>query len=105
METAETAVCLVMKAVLLSGRWAGRTRRLGLEQAAKAAGEGAKAQVDNVMLRDTVEFLSDRLACAERRLQAAHIRKPYSLAERLHILWCIQYFGIPRRQIPKHFGV
>jgi putative transposase len=89
----------------LSGRWAGRTRRLGLEQAAKAAGEGAKAQVDNVMLRDTVEFLSDRLACAERRLQAAHIRKPYSLAERLHILWCIQYFGIPRRQIPKHFGV
>jgi putative transposase len=105
VETAETAVCLVMKAVLLSGRWAGRTRRLGLEQAAKAAGEGAKAQVDNVMLRDTVEFLSDRLACAERRLQAAHIRKPYSLAERLHILWCIQYFGIPRRQIPKHFGV
>ena len=105
METAETAVCLVMKAVLLSGRWAGRTRRLGLEQAAKAAGEGAKAQVDNVMLRDTVEFLSDRLACAERRLQAAHIRTPYSLAERLHILWCIEYFGIPRRQIPKCFGV
>jgi transposase len=57
------------------------------------------------MLRDTVEFLIERLACVERRLQAAHIRKPYSLAERLHILWCVEYFGIPRRQIPKHFGV
>ena len=56
-------------------------------------------QAENVMLRDTVEFLGERLACAERRLQAAHIRKPYSLAERLHILWCIEYFGIPRRQI------
>ncbi len=85
MEAAETAVCLVMKAMLLSGRWAGRSRRLGLEQAAKAAGEGAEVQADNVMLRDTIEFLGERLACAERRLQAAHIRTPYSLAERLHI--------------------
>jgi len=57
------------------------------------------------MLRDTIEFLVERLACAERRLMGAHIRKPYSLAERLHILWCIEYFGIPRRQVPKCFGV
>ena len=105
MEGAGTAVCLVMKAVLLSGRWAGRTRRLGLEQAAKASGDGAEVQAENAMLRDTIELLVERLACAERRLKAAHIREPYSLAERLHILWCIEYFGIPRRQIPKCFGV
>ncbi len=105
MEAAETAVCLVMKSVLLSGRWAGRTRRLGLEQAARAADDGAQMQADNVMLRDTIEFLLERLACAQRRLQAAHLRKPYSLREQLHILWCVEYFGIPRRQIPKHFGV
>ena len=85
MEAAETAVCLVMKAMLLSGRWAGRSRRLGLEQAAKAAGDGAKARAENALLRDTIGFLGERLACAERRLQAAHIRPPYSLAERLHI--------------------
>jgi len=105
VEGAGTAVCLVMKAVLLSGRWAGRTRRLGLEQAAKASGDGAEVQAENAMLRDTIELLVERLACAERRLKAAHIREPYSLAERLHILWCIEYFGIPRRQIPKCFGV
>lgn len=103
MEAAGPAVCLVMKAVLLRGRWAGRTRRLGLEQAAKASGDGA--QPENVMLRDTIELLVERLACAERRLKAGHLRTPYSLAERLHILWCIEYFGISRRQIPKHFGV
>ena len=90
MEAAETSVCLVMKAVLLSARWAGRTRRLGLEQAARAAGDVADPQAENILLRDTVEFLSERLACAERRLKAAKIRKPYSLAERLHILWCIE---------------
>jgi len=94
-----------MKAVLLSGRWAGRSRRLGLEQAAKASADGAEVQAENVMLRDTVEFLGERLACAERRLKAANIRMPYSLAERLHILWCLEYFGMQRRQIPKCFGV
>jgi len=94
-----------MKAVLLSACWAGRSRRLALEQAAKAASDGAETQAENVLLRDSIELLGERLACAERRLKAAGIRKPYSLAERLHILWCIEYFGLSRRQIPKHFGV
>jgi transposase len=105
MEAAGTSVCLVIKAVLLSARWAGRSRRLALAQAAKAADDGAGAEADNVMLRDTIELLVEQLACAQRRLKAANIRVPYSPAERLHILWCIHYFGIPRRQIPKHFGV
>jgi len=105
VETAGTSVCLVMKAVLLSARWAGRTRQLGLEQAASASGDRAEVLAENVTLRDAVEFLRERLACAERRLKAAHIRRPYSPAERLHILWCIEYFGIPRQQIPKCLGV
>ncbi len=105
MQAAGTSVCLVMKAVLLSARWAGRTRQLGLEQAAGASGDSAELLAENVTLRDAVEFLTERLACAERRLKAAHIRRSYSPAERLHILWCIEYFGIPRRQIPKCLGV
>jgi putative transposase len=94
-----------MKAVLLSARWAGRSRRLGLEQAAQASGDVAEVRAENVVLRDTVEFLVERLACAERRLKAASIRKRYSLTERLHILWCVEYFGIPRRRIPDYLGV
>jgi putative transposase len=94
-----------MKAVLLSARWAGRRRRLALAQAAKAGDDGAAAQAENVVLRGTIELLTEQLSCARRRLKAANIRMPYSPAERLHILWCIEYFGIPRRQIPKCFGV
>ena len=71
MEAAGTSVCLMMKAVLLSARWAGRSRRLGLEQA-------AESELENVALRDRVEFLTEQLACAQRRLKAAGIRKPYS---------------------------
>jgi hypothetical protein len=36
-----------MKAVLLSARWAGRRRRLGLEQEAKTSGDGAQVQAEN----------------------------------------------------------
>jgi len=105
VEAVGTSVCLVMKAVLLSAHWAGRARGLGVEQAASASGDSAELLAENVVLRDTVEFLTERLACAERCLKAANTRTPYSLAERLHILWRIEYFGIPRRQIPKCLGV
>jgi len=57
------------------------------------------------MRRDTIELLVGQLACAQRRLRAANIRMPYSSKERLHILWCIHYFGIARRQVLRYFGV
>ena len=52
MEAAGTSVCLMVKAVLLSARWAGRSRQLGLEQAAKAAGDGAETHAQRPV-RDT----------------------------------------------------
>jgi hypothetical protein len=61
-------------------------RRLGLAQAAKAAGDGVEVQADNVMLRDTIGLLVEQLNGAHRRLKAAHIRIPYLPGERLHIL-------------------
>jgi len=105
VEAAGTSICLVVKAVPLGACWAGRSRRLGLEQAAKAAGDGAEVQAENVMLRDTIELLVEQLGCTRRRLKAANLRTPYSLAERLHILWCVEYSGVPRRQIPRCLGV
>jgi hypothetical protein len=102
MAAAGTPICLVMKAVLPSARWAGRSQRPGMEQATKDSGDVAEVKAENVVFRDTVEFLTKWLACAERRLKAATTRMPCSPAERLHILWCIEHFGIPRRrQIPK----
>lgn len=105
MEAAETALCLVMKAVLLGARWAGCRRRLCLAEAAKTAGEMAEFRAENVRLRDTIELQAEQIVHLRRRLRRANVRLPYSLAERLRILWCVEYFRIPRRQIPKHFGV
>jgi len=105
VEAAETAVCLVVKAVVLSARWAARRRRLCLEDSANLPGELAELRAENVALRDTLELQGEQIAHLRRRLRQANVRMPYSLSERLRILWCVEYFGIPRRQIPKCFGV
>jgi hypothetical protein len=74
VEAAGTSVRLVMKALLLSARWAERRRRLGLEQAARASADSARVLAENLVLPDRVEFLTEQLACAQRRLQAANLR-------------------------------
>jgi len=105
MEATGTAVCLVMKAVVLGARWAGWRRRLCLAEAAKAGGELVQLQAENVRLRDTIELQAEQIAHLRRRLRQANVKLPYSLAERLRILWCVEYFRMPRRRIPEHFGV
>ena len=105
MEAAETAVCLVVKAVVLGARWAARRRRLCFEELADLSGELGQLRAENVALRDTLELQAEQIAHLRRRLRQANVRLPYSPAERLRILWCVEYFGIPRRQIPEHFGV
>jgi len=105
VEAAETAVCLMVKAVVLGARWAGWRRRLCLAEAARAAGELAQLQAENLRLRDTAELQAEQIAHLRRRLRQANVRLAYSLAERLRILWCVEYFRIPRRRIADHFGV
>ena len=63
MEAAGTSICVAMKAVLLSGRWAGWARLLGLEQQGREcqAAELAQAalalagEVDRVSAHGTVD--------------------------------------------------
>ena len=45
--------------------WAWSKRR-------EASGAGAQVHAENAILRDTIEFLIERLACAERRPKAPH---------------------------------
>jgi len=73
VEAARTSVCLVMKAVLLSARWAGRVRQLGLEQAASASGDHAEVLAENVTLRP----------CGHREVHADDVRESRHLASRM----------------------
>lgn len=81
-------------------RRARRGRRLGLQLPTKALGDVAEVRAENVVLWDTLGLLIERPACAELRLKAANTGQRCSLAERLRILWCVEYLGIPSRGIP-----
>ena len=105
MEALGTSICLIFRSVLVSARWGKEYRRLCREQANSATGEVAQLRVENLEQRDIIELQADQIAVLQRRLKAARVRRPYSVGERLHILWCVEYYGIPRRQIPKRFGV
>jgi len=77
VEPAARSVSAAMKAVLLSARWEGWSRRLGLAKAASASDDSAQALAENLILRDRLEFLTERLACAQRRLKLASLsRRP-----------------------------
>ncbi len=105
METVTTPLCLIFRSVLMAARWARERRRLCLQQAAEPTEELGQLRTVHLRQQDIIEMQADQITALRRRLQAARIRRPYSLAERLHILWCAEYYGIPRRQLPKHFGV
>ncbi len=41
-----------------------------------------------------------------RKHVGKHARSPpYILAERLHVLWFMEYFQLPRRRVSEYFGI
>ena len=102
MDALGTSICLLFRSILLSARWAKQYRQLCCEQAKNATGEAAGLVAENLEQRDVIELQADTITLLQRRLKRAGIRRSYSVAERLHILWCAEYYGSPRRQLPRH---
>ena len=94
-EIAITATALLVKAAVLSAKWAGAARRCGLERIA----DGDR-DAEILFLRERVAQLQLQVSILRKHL-GKHAKSPrYSLAERLHVLWFLEYFQIPRRQVP-----
>ena len=64
---AGAAVCLVVRAVLLSARWAGWRRQVCLASALSGPGEPAHLRAENLILRDRLEQQSEQIAHLRRR--------------------------------------
>jgi len=58
-----------------------------------------------MVLEDAVAFREARLEVLEKRLGEEKPRRPYPLLERLHILWLMEYYQIPKRRVKDTFGV
>jgi hypothetical protein len=78
----------LVRALIVSGRWAGRARRLALEQAALAADRNREAALAArvMVLEDLLEQRDAYISVLESRLGKERPRKPYPLMGRLRIM-------------------
>ena len=92
MEIYEASVSLMVRAMVVSVRWAARSRRLSLERACLPGNTGrvAKLEARVLALEDAVAFRDARLEVMEKRLGEDRPRRPYPLMERLRILWLME---------------
>ena len=107
MEVFPASVVLIIRALLVSARWAGRSRRSALEQLTVAAETSRVAQLEArvATLEDTLELRDAHIEVLESRLGSKRPRKPYPLMERIRIIWLMEYFQIPGRRLRETLGV
>jgi transposase InsO family protein len=84
-----------------------RTKALSLERACarSEAGRVAKLEARVILLEDALAFRDARPEVLERRLGEERPRRPYPLLDRLHLLWLIEYYQVPKRRVKETFGV
>jgi len=97
------AVTFIIKAALMAARFSGRVRKRSLKRLA-AMDTDAKAK-EILFLKDKVYQLRMRLSILQKQLSKRGKNPRYTVHERLLILWHIEAFQIPRRQVVKYFGI
>jgi transposase InsO family protein len=102
MEVISAAIPLILKSLWLSAKWAGLARVKAIKFILNHGGQTA-AEV--VFLRDRVAQLETELALARRQAEKTGEKPRYTLHERLLVLWYLEYFQVPKRQIKKRLGV
>jgi transposase InsO family protein len=97
------AVSLILKATLLAATWAGKVRQRGLKSIAKLPINEKDKEI--FFLRDQIYQLESRIKIFQKQVYSSSSNVRYTLKERLFILWHMEYFQIPRRQVKKTFGI
>jgi transposase len=107
MEVFPASVVLIIRALIVSARWAGRGRRRTLARLAAAAETSRVAQLEArvASLESALELREAHIEVLESRLGKERPRRPYPLMERLRIIWLMEYFRIPGRQLRETLGV
>jgi putative transposase len=103
LEILNTAVSLLIRAVLLAARFSGRVRQRSLKRlAARDVDTNAK---EILFLKDRVYQLEMQASILQKYLRKKGRKPRYSVRERLLILWHLEAFQIPRRKVFRHFGI
>ena len=102
-EELTTAGSLFIKATILAAKWAGATRRRALESLACMSIADKDRKI--VFLRDQNQQPRMQVSILQKNTSKKARSPRYTLAERLHVLWFMEAFQIPRRKVTDCLGI
>jgi putative transposase len=98
-----TAVSLLIRAVLLAARFSGRVRRRSLKRLATMDADAKGREI--LSLKDRVYQLEMQVSILQKHLRKKGRKPRYEVREKLLILWHIEAFQIPMRKVFRYFGI
>jgi len=97
------AVSLIVKAALLAARFSGRVRKRSLKRLAAMDADAKTKEI--LFLKDKVCQLKMQVSILQKQLNKRGKNPRYTVHERLLVLWHMEAFQIPRRQVVEYFGI
>jgi transposase InsO family protein len=97
------AVSLIVKAILMAARFSGRVRKRSLKRLAAMKTDAKTKEI--LFLKDKVFQLKMQVSILQKQLNKRAKNPRYTVHERLLVLWHMEAFQIPRRQVLEYFGI
>jgi len=97
------AVSLIVKAVIMAGRFSGRVRKRSLKRLAAMDADTKDKEI--LFLKDKVYQLEMPVSILQKRIKQQQKKPHYTIRERLFILWHMETFQIPRRKVTEYLSV
>lgn len=102
-ETVITTASLFIKATILAARWAGAARKRALSSIASMSVDEKCKEI--FFLHDRVEQLEMQVNILQKHANKRARSPRYTISERLHVIWFVEYFQIPRRKVTDYCGI
>ncbi len=103
LDVLNSAVSLLIRAVLLAARFSGRVRQRYLKRLASRDIDTNAKEI--LFLKDRVYQLEMQVSILQKHLHRKGKKPRYEVRERLLILWQMEAFQIPRRKVSRYFGI
>jgi len=97
------AVSLIVKATLLAARFSGRVRKRSLKRLAAMDTDAKPKEI--LFLKDKVYQLKMQVSILQKQPNKRGKNPRYTVRERLLILWQMEAFQIPKREVSQRFGI
>ena len=96
------AVALIVKATMYSAQWASAGRKRALAKLAAMTDQEKEREI--LLLCERIAQHEQLISILQRQIQDRGKKHRFQIRERLAILWCLEYFEVPRSKVQEYFG-